>query len=156
MSAPNKRKLNAGIILIAVGVGLYLLERTKGIGQEVVFLVIGGVFLISYFIQKKYGLLIPACILLGLGVGSASRGTFLDYGNSTLIGLGLGFIAVFVIARIYEGKSQWWPLIPGGVMLLVAFPETARLFEYITNHWPLTLVIIGILILIGAFRGGEE
>jgi len=156
MSAPNKRRMNAGLILIAVGLGLYLLERTKGIGQEVVLLVIGGVFLVSYFIQKKSGLLIPACILLGLGVGSASRGTFLDYGNSTLIGLGLGFIAVFVIARIHEGKSQWWPLIPGGVMLLVAFPKTERLFEYITDHWQLILVFIGILILIGAFRGGEE
>ncbi len=156
MRSPNKRKMSAGLILIAVGLGLYLLERAQGIGQEVILLVIGGAFLIAYFIQKKYGLLIPACILLGLGVGSASRGTFLDYGNSTLIGLGVGFIAVFVIGRIHEGKSQWWPLIPGAVLLLLAFPETERLFEYVTDYWQLILVFIGILILIGAFRGGEE
>lgn len=156
MSVPNKRRMNAGLILIVVGLGLYLLERFQGIGQEVVLLVIGGVFLIAYFIQKKYGLLIPACILLGLGVGSTIRGTFLDYGNTTLIGLGLGFIAVFVIARLHEGKSQWWPVIPGGVMLLVAFPETERLFDYVTDYWQLILVFIGILILIGAFRGGED
>lgn len=156
MGALNKQKMNAGLILIAVGLGLYLLERTQGLGPEVVLLVIGGIFLISYFIQKKFGLLIPACILLGLGVGSASRGTFLDYGNTTLIGLGIGFIAVFVIARIHEGKSPWWPLIPGGVLLVVAFPQTERFVEYVTDYWQLILVAIGILILIGAFRDRES
>lgn len=156
MSRPNQRRVNAGLILIVVGLGLYLLERTGGAGREAVLLVLGGIFLIAYLIQKKFGLLVPACILLGLGVGSASEGTSLDFADMSLIGMGFGFIAIYVIARVYEAKTQWWPLVPGGVILLMAFPQSERWFEHVTKHWQLILVVIGLLILIGAFRGGEE
>ena len=156
MSDTKSRRLSAGLILIAIGLGLYLIDRVEGIGEEAVLLIIGSAFLIAYFVRKNYGLLIPGCILLGLGVGSVGRGSFLGFGESTMLGLGMGFIAIFVIARLNEGKSHWWPLIPGGVMLVMAIPRTHQLFEYVWNHWQLILVFIGALILVGAFRGGEE
>lgn len=156
MSNLKSRRMSAGLILIAIGLGLYLIERVEGIGEEAVLLIIGAAFLIAYFVRKNSGLLIPACILLGLGVGSVGRGSFLGFGESTMLGLGMGFIAIYVIARLNEGKSHWWPLIPGGVMLAMAIPRTHQFFEYIWNHWQLILVLIGVLILIGALRGGEE
>lgn len=156
MSDHRSRRTSAGLILIAIGLGLYLIDRVEGIGEEAVFLIIGTAFLIAYFVRKNYGLLIPGCILLGLGVGSAGRGTFLGFGESTQLGLGLGFIAIYVIARLNEGKSQWWPLIPGGVLLVMAIPQTHDFFTYIWAHWQLVLVFIGVLILVGAFKGKEE
>ena len=156
MSDQKSRRMSAGLILIAIGLGLYLIERVEGIGDEAVLLIIGAAFLMAYFVRKNYGLLIPGCILLGLGVGSVGRHSFLAFGESTMLGLGLGFVSIFVIARLFEGKSHWWPLIPGGVMLIMAIPRTHNLFEYVWGHWQLILVLSGVLILIGAFRGEGE
>ena len=155
MSERKNRRMNAGLILIAVGLGLYLIDRVEGIGEEAVLLIIGTAFLIAYFVRKNFGLLIPGCILLGLGIGTVGTGSFLDFGDPTMLGLGAGFIAIYVIARLNEGKSHWWPLIPGGVLLIMAIPGTHDLFAYIWDHWQLILVFIGVLILVGAFRGGE-
>jgi len=156
MSDRKSRRISAGLILIVIGLGLYLIDRVEGIGEEAVLLIIGSAFLVAYFVRKNYGLLIPGCILLGLGVGSVGRNSFLSFGEASMLGLGIGFIAIFVIAKLNEGKSHWWPLIPGGVMLVMAIPRTQHYFEYIQDHWQLILVLIGVLILIGAFRGGGE
>ena len=155
----NDRKtsqINAGLILVAVGLGLYVIDRVEGIGPEAVMLVIGAAFLIAYFVRKNYGLLVPGCILLGIGIGQVGRESFLGFGESSSLGLAFGFIAIYVIARLYEGKTQWWPLIPGGVMLIMAIPQGHELVEYLWGHWQLLLVLIGVLILVGAFRGGEK
>lgn len=60
MSEPNRERVTAGLVRIAVGLGLYLLERSAGIGQEAALLLIGGVVLVAYLIQKpkNYGILI--------------------------------------------------------------------------------------------------
>jgi len=155
MSDRKTSQINAGLILIAVGLGLFFIDRVEGIGPEAVMLVIGVAFLIAYFVRKNYGLLVPGCILLGIGIGKVGRESFLGFGESSLLGLGFGFIAIYVIARLYEGKTQWWPLIPGGVMLVMAIPSGHELVEYLWGHWQLLLVLIGVLILVGAFRGGE-
>jgi Na+/H+ antiporter NhaD/arsenite permease-like protein len=76
------------------------------------------------------------------------------------IGLGLGFIAIFVIQLIVARQSHWWPLIPGGILVLVGvaegFPQAHTLIE---KGWPLILVLIGLAILAGQFwpaRGAKD
>lgn len=148
--------MHAGLVLIAVGLGLFLLDRFEGIGDEAILLVIGSAFLIGYFVQKRYGLLIPAGVLLGLGAGGVVDRRLNDYGDPTVIGLGAGFVAIFLISRFYEGKAHWWPLIPGGVLLAVGIPQGERLFDWALDNWQLILVAVGVLLLIGAWRGGRE
>ena len=106
--------------------------------------------------RQNYGLLIPGCLLLGIGLGEVGGDSFLSFGDSSTLGLAFGFIAIFVIARLHEGKSHWWPLIPGSVLLLMSIPRTQEWFEYLSRHWQLLLVLIGALILIAAFRGGGK
>lgn len=156
MSESKRRRMTVGLILIVVGLGLYLLDRMRGIDEGAVLLIIGSAFLVAYLLQKRYPLLIPAGILLGLGTGMSARDTFVDHGDATVLGLGLGFISIFAIARLYEGKSHWWPLIPGGVLVLVGIPGTHRAFSTLFEHWQLILVIVGLVMLIGAFRSGRE
>ena len=48
------------------------------------------------------------------------------------------------------------PLIPGGVLLVMAIPRTENVFEYVWSHWQLILVVIGVLILVGAFAKRGE
>lgn len=156
MSDQKKRRLNAGLILIVIGLGLFAMDRMEGIGAEVVLLIIGAAFLVAYFLQKNYGLLIPACIMLGLGVGRVGGGSMFELADGNQFGLAIGFISIYVIARLYEGKTHWWPLIPGAVLLLVSLPYTHRYMEFIFDHWQLILVLIGVLMIAGALRGSQE
>ncbi|NIM62909.1 MAG: hypothetical protein GTN89_03285, partial [Acidobacteria bacterium] len=67
------------------------------------------------------------------------------------VGLGAGFIAIFVIALVYEKRSHWWPLIPGGILLVTAFSIGEELMDFLfSGGWPLVLIIIGVIIVLGA------
>ena len=70
MAKPDRQKFTAGIVLILFGIGFYLVQRLDAIGHEAIMLIIGSAFLVAYFYQKAYGLLIPAGVLLGLGLGN--------------------------------------------------------------------------------------
>ena len=90
------------------------------------------------------------CILAGLGLGEL-------IGWSSL-GLGLGFIAIFVIDLLVRGKSHWWPLIPGVIITLDALGDRANvviapLRGLVANWWPLLLIAIGLLLLFQNRRG---
>jgi len=69
------------------------------------------------------------------------------------LGLGFGFIAVYLIPLVYERRSHWWPLIPGGVLLINAFSSFQKFVNVVFDNWPLALVVVGIIVLLGAFRG---
>ena len=129
-----------GLILIALGV-LFLVGRLSGV---IVLGGLGAIFIVAYLTTRKYGWLIPGCILAGLGLGEL-------LGWSSL-GLGLGFIGIFVIDLIMRGKSHWWPLIPGVIITLDALGDRANvviapLRGLVASGWPLLLIAIGLLLL---------
>jgi hypothetical protein len=76
MTKPDRQKFTAGVVLVLFGLGFYLVQRLETIGNEVIMLIIGAAFLVAYFYQKAYGLLIPAGVLLGLGAGNMLQGKF--------------------------------------------------------------------------------
>jgi Na+/H+ antiporter NhaB len=64
----------------------------------------------------------------------------------------LGFIAIFVLQLIVARQSHWWPLIPGGLLVLVGIAEgISQAQVLIEKGWPLILVLVGLLILAGQF-----
>ena len=146
MTQNQRQQAIAGVALVVLGLALYYLED---LGNSLVFFLVGGGFLVFYFYRKEFGLLIPGCIILGLGVGSAGHALFDDF--NAALGLGIGFLAITVIALIYERRFVWWPLIPGSVLVLLNLPRGKQLIRVIRDHWQLGLVGVGILVLIGAF-----
>jgi Na+/H+ antiporter NhaD/arsenite permease-like protein len=148
----KKRRMAAGIALIVIGAVLYLLERSQGIDAAAVFLLVGSAFFAAYLYRREYGYLVPAGILLGLGTGTILGETRYAFGDTTLFGLGLGFIAIYVVSLLYERKNRWWPLIPGGVLIILNVPRVGDAVDFIFGNWPLILIIAGVLILLGAFR----
>ncbi|HXV76066.1 MAG TPA: hypothetical protein VD788_07055 [Candidatus Polarisedimenticolaceae bacterium] len=161
MSPPDRQRLISGMTLILLGAGLFWLHRSEGIGEAAVFFIVGGSFLAAYLYRRNYGLLVPAGILLGLGAGVVGRDSLFAFGQARLLGLGFGFVAIFVIALAYERKTAWWPLIPGAALILLGIPDTEKIFDFLHRNWPLLLVVAGVLVLFGAFgkppsRGGER
>jgi len=153
MDKTTRRRITAGAILIVIGIALLALQLTKGWGEWIILLLIGGLFIAAYFYRRAYGLLIPGCILLGIGLGAIGNNTILGVGDFTQIGLGIGFIAIYIIDRIYRNPAtHWWPLIPGGILLLTGIGTlSGDLGRLVHDGWPLLLVLAGLLLIGAAF-----
>ena len=141
-----------GVILIVVGVTLFAVQLLH-LDADVIVLVIGLVFATSYVYTRRYGLLIPAGILTGLGAGILLE-DFGAIGEPVLLGLGLGFLAIYGVELLTDGARQpgrWWPLIPGAVLTVIAGAEStfgaegARLIE---QGWPILLIAAGAWLLL--------
>jgi len=138
----------AGLILIALGV-VFLIGQRVDLGGAFWLICIGTVFVVAYLGTRSYGLLIPGGILLGLGTGE-----WLDHSQ---LGLGLGFISIFVIdCLVYRAGaatgaklSHWWPLIPGVIIVIGPLLQEFRGIRRIVRQWwPLVLIGIGIYVLL--------
>ena len=146
----DSKRIIPGVILIALGI-VFLLMQYFEFGPGLFLTLLGLIFLVAYALSRVYGMLIPGCILAGLGIGMMfERGARMDV--AAPIGLGVGFVAIYVIQMIVARGAHWWPLIPGGVMILVGIaqgvPQAQLLLE---KGWPLILIVIGLAILAGQF-----
>src|SRR5881296_2117471 len=110
MMEPGGNRALAGAVLIVLGLGLFALQIVGGLSDAVVLFLVGGVFVFFYFARRVYGLLIPGCILLGLGLGRVGEVAGFARGEVEGIGLGVGFLAIYLIDTIYRRRSHWWPL----------------------------------------------
>ena len=152
MEERRQGRLFAGAILVLLGLGLFAVQFVEGFGEALILFLIGGAFVAGYLYRRAYGLLIPGCILIGIGLGSLGEGTVFGVGDLSSIGLGLGFIAIYVIALVYQGESHWWPLIPGGILVILGLAAGSKAFEQLLSvGWPLIIVFVGLVLLAGAF-----
>jgi hypothetical protein len=152
MDDKSRSRVVLGAILIILGAGLFALQFFEGFSEAFYLFLIGGAFTAWYLYSKSYGLLIPGCVLLGLGLGTVGEEALLSFKGLEEIGLGVGFVALWVIPLIYEGKSIWWPLIPGVILISVGLSEGSAAFERLFEvGWPLIIVFIGLLLLAGSF-----
>lgn len=147
-----RSKLITGGALIVLGLGLYVMQFLDASTQPLLLVLIGGLFLAIYFATRTYGFLVTGCIVGGLGIGMFSEHRWFVMHDFTEIGLAIGFAMIFLIRLAYERRSHWWPLIPSLALFLVGFQawRRFRLFIFSERGWPLLLVIVGILIILGA------
>jgi hypothetical protein len=141
-----------GALLITVGVVLLAAQQLAA-GWEVIVLAIGLVFLVAYAATRLYGLLIPAAILCGIGVGIVLQHRA-PLRETVVAGLAVGFLAIYAVDRVMTGaRRRWWPLIPGLILLVVAIeggalgPEGERAVDV---FWPVALIAAGALLLLRA------
>ncbi len=151
-------RATAGAILVVLGLVLLANQLVEGFGGELWTILIGGLFVAGYFSRRAYGLLIPGCILLGVSLGDLTIRRLGDLGDLDQIGLGLGFIAIFAIDSLYTGRtSHWWPLIPGLILVATGLADASEpIREILSVGWPAVLILIGLIVLAGAFRATSE
>jgi len=147
----NRARLIPGLILIFLGIAFLLMQYVE-FGPGLFLVLLGLIFLIPYALTRAYGLLIPGCILAGIGVGLMFDRAPLTTSMTVPIGLGLGFIAIFAVQFVVTRELHWWSLIPGGLLVLAGIadgiPQAQTLVQ---KGWPLVLVLIGLVILAGQF-----
>ena len=136
-----------GVILIAVGATLFAVQLLH-LDADVIVLVIGLVFASAFAATRRYGLLIPAGIMTGLGAGILLEDIGAK-GEPAMLGLGLGFLAIYAVDALTSGArapGRWWPLIPGAIITVIAGAsgtfgqEGARAIE---QGWPILLIAVG-------------
>lgn len=99
-------------------------------------------FLVAFLRDReKWGLLIPAYVLLAVGVMVGLIG--LGILNDLLIPSYVMFaIAIPFFVAYWHDRQQWWPLIPSGILAVIglAFLIAESAIEYVV---PLALILIG-------------
>lgn len=157
----KRGSLTGGLVLIALGLAFLAMQFFEQIGGSVVLLSLGAAFLTAHFIYRAYGLLIPGCILLGLGAGLLAEETSIAGAISepVVVGLGTGFLLIWVIDRVFARRGprgSWWPLIPASILLLVGLAES---FGNVEDVFPFILgaglVILGVVVIVRGMGKGS-
>lgn len=114
-----------GILLIVMGI-LFLMESlgilVLGATWAVLFALVGLAFGYTFLENREaWWAIIPALVLLSLGalIGLDAYAPALgnQWGGSIfLLGLALSFWIIFFVT----GLEQWWAVIPGGILLVIA------------------------------------
>ncbi len=157
MAHSKEARMATAAVLILLGLALFVFQFVQGTIAVLLFLLVGALFVAGYLYWRAYGLLIPGCILLGIGLGSIGENIPLGVSNFSSIGLGIGFIGIYVIHWLYERKSVWWPFIPGGILILIGVASSSHaVAEVLSKGWPLLLVLAGLVVLIGRLRANRS
>jgi hypothetical protein len=154
MKTSSDRGFVAGAILVVLGIlllGSQWLEFPDGaiVGS------IGLVFLVAYALTRRYGLLVPGMLLIGIGVGTALQDYGYDpQGGAALLGAGVGFIAIYVVDLFVRGPAHWWPTIPGTILAIIGgtlMAQGTAAAAQVAQLWPLALVAAGVVMLVGVW-----
>lgn len=137
------------LALIAVGIvallGRFVPASEDLTGGLVVF-TIGSCFLFFAFWNRLYGLLIPGCILGGLGLGIPLAE--ITDGVSVLWGLALGFFAILFLGRAVLHVRHTWPVYPAVILfalgVMVAMSNLPAFFSVGLIWLPVLLIGAGI------------
>ncbi len=121
--------------------------------------VIGIVFLLFGVIYRKFGLIIPGCLLVTIAPGVYFAWTQPGEPNSLartgimLVTFALGWGLITVFSRVLTEQFVWWPLIPGGVLAMVGWGlytagNPGQAWTFIGNTGSIGLIIFGIYLLL--------
>jgi len=145
-----------GISLIAMG-AFFLAQQLGWFGAvrlpfwAFAFGLLGVIFLVTFVgDRRQWWALIPGCIMLGLAVMIVNGETEIlsdtQAGALFLFSIGLPFLLIYLVDR-----RQWWALIPGGVLSVIA------LITFLTSReLPGTtitaIIFFGLAIVFGVLR----
>jgi len=158
VTTPVDRRSTAGIILVVLGL-MFLAAQWFDFTGAAVLGALSVVFVVMYATTRTYGFLIPGMILGGLAIGVGLQEYGYDpSGGVVVLGLGAGFIAIYLVNVLVQAPANWWPLIPGGILSVVGVTQLAEgtaAAETIARLWPVGLIVAGIIVLIATFMRPE-
>ncbi len=150
------------LLVAAVGAALSInfIARRNTLFDFVYFLTlaIGIVFLIWGVSSKRVSLIIPGAILATTGAGvyygwsnpEAPGG--LQKTGIMLVWFAFGWLLITVITRVSHKRFTWWPLIPGGILLMVGAglyiggdPQNA--LGFLGNTGSIGMILIGVYLI---------
>lgn len=150
----------AGTMLITLGLFLLAAQYLQSETLALFFLPgLGLIFLVGGLSTRNVGLIVPGSILVGLGSGIYLAAGPLAYlseeatAGVILLGLASGFGLITVLASAMTLRLHWWPLIPAGILSLVAGTlqlgaQGIEILIWTARVWPVALIIAGALLVL--------
>ncbi|MGC8916080.1 MAG: hypothetical protein ACP5NF_03785 [Thermoanaerobaculum sp.] len=157
MAKRGGQRLFLGLVLLAVGAALLLARMHVVASGPAILLAVGVALALWGVLQRRLGPLVPGCILLGLGGGMflGDRGVeALGMVRWHVLGLGFGFVLIFLLALVLGLGSQVWALVVGLVLCAVGFlPHLKGLVDpqvlvAVRTYWPVLLVAAGLYLVV--------
>ena len=165
-----------GLILVALG-GWSLL-RAAGIplpGMDMLWPIfptlVGAAFFVGWLFtpdkRSSFGMAIPGtiCLLVGLFFFGFTMG-FFEWSDMAYLWPVFPLIVgiSFVVAWAFSFFREWGLLIPGGITgtvglvgLAFTLGETGNVYlNWIVKGWPVILILVGLIVLVGSLLGGGE
>ncbi|MDZ4159829.1 MAG: hypothetical protein U1B80_08565 [Anaerolineaceae bacterium] len=120
---------------------------------------LGAAFLVWGLAAKLFGLIIPGCLLVTIGVGiylawaSTNGQNSLARTGIMLVSFAFGWGLITLFSRRVTPRFLWWPLIPGGMLAMVGWglylsgnPDNA--INFIGNTGSVGLILFGLYLLL--------
>jgi hypothetical protein len=155
-----------GMMLLGVGLP-FILDRINVFNFIFYGITALGISFLAWGIfQRLLGLIIPGCLLVGIGPGiyfGWSKGGMFNGLTETgvmLVWFALGWGLITIISRVIAQRFIWWPLIPGGLLAVVGWGlyiggDPSNALAFIGNTGSVGLMIFGIYLLL-LRRGFKE
>lgn len=147
-----------GFILIVIGSAALIGQFWPEL-ERYIPLAFGLGLLAVFAIGRSYFALTGGGVLTGLGLGilvSDMLPSDNGAGAAVTLGLGLGFISIWVISALMRLKEHhFWPLVPGTILSLVGVGLTLDMFSQDWSRYvvPAIAVVIGaVIMLVGYVR----
>jgi hypothetical protein len=120
---------------------------------SLILTVVGFVFLGWGILAHNGGPIIAGGILGGIGAGIFfAEQVFPQSSKAGIIalGLGIGFVLIYLISQLFTQRGQWWTIIPGGILIVAS---TIRLTAGISiDLFDLFLVFLGVYFVWEVYR----
>jgi hypothetical protein len=159
-----------GLILIGIGALALVGQLAPNFfGEELgiyFVLALGLLFLVWGIAARNIGPLIPGGILSGIGLGiilveSVNLPEGMDDGGLFMLAFALGWGLITLLSAVVTAKTQWWPLIPGGIMALIGLAVLfggafMQMLQWMGFLWPVILIVLGLALIIGAQRTKDK
>jgi len=157
----ERRGLNLGIVLVALGGYLVLQRELSFRGPAPILLLIGVILLVFSALRQWRGPNVPAGVLLGLGTAFAARDRLVavvPHWALMLLGIGGGLLLAAALERMAGRSTRPGPLAPGIVLVVIAacaiVSENLRvpeaLAETLWRLWPWAIVAAGAVLVVRA------
>jgi hypothetical protein len=142
-----------GFVILLIGVAALISELLPD-ADRYLPLFVGLGLLFVFAISRSYLALIGGAVLTGLGTGLLVAGFFSSDaadGVGALLGLGAGFVSVWLVSGWLALKEHhWWPLVPGLILLAVG-AGTAFDAAALPLALPVVLVAVGAALIVVAY-----
>ena len=161
MNVGDRRGLNLGVALVALGVYFILYRSLHFRGPGPILLLIGAILLAFSALREFRGPIVPAGVLLGLGAGFLLRDPlerWMPHWAVLLLGIGSGLLLAGGLARMSGQDRRGAPIVPGIVLVAIALaaalsqnlviPES--FYEAAWRLWPFALVVAGLILILRA------
>ncbi len=167
MNVNDRRGLNLGVVLVALGV-YFILRRSLHLhGPGPILLLIGTILFALSALRRFRGPLVPASVMLGLGAAFLMRDPLEPWmpGWATLLlGIGAGLLLASGLDRLLGRERRPAPFVPGLVLVAIALVTAASANLSIPESfsdvawrlWPFVLVAAGAVLVLQALRSGSS